>query len=346
MKALLKKEMGFGHMELDELPIPEPVNNQVQIRVVYSGICGTDIHTYKGEYAATKTPVVLGHEFSGIVSAIGPKVTSIKVGDRVTSETTFETCGMCPACLNQEYNLCSHRKGLGTQVDGAMAEYVVNREESVHVLPNNVPLLSAALTEPLACGVHAVVEKANVQPGSICVVFGAGTIGQVVAQMCKYCGSTVIMAGLHQDVERFAIAQSLGIDCCVDQQNEDLVQIVQQLSNGQGADYCFECSGAAPALNTALVVIRRKGTVIQEGIFAKHHVETNLNLIMNKEIVLEGSRTQKPSSWITALECLGSGAVNVNPLITAITPLTKWQDAFNNMAAGRGLKTVFSVGAE
>ena len=111
-------------------------------------------------HASTKRPVVLGHEFSGAVTEIGPDVKNIKVGaTRVTSETTFKTCGVCPMCKSKDYNLCGNRQGIGTQINGSMAEYLVSREESVHVLPDNVSLLSAALTEPLACGVHAAIAE-------------------------------------------------------------------------------------------------------------------------------------------------------------------------------------------
>ena len=158
MKAVVKTETGFDHMQYTDIPEPKATGDLVKIKIAYSGICGTDLHAFKGTYASTKPPVVLGHEFSGVVTEIGPDVKNVKVGDRVTSETTFKTCGVCPMCKSKDYNLCGNRQGIGTQINGSMAEYLVSREESVHVLPDNVSLLSAALTEPLACGVHAKSE--------------------------------------------------------------------------------------------------------------------------------------------------------------------------------------------
>ena len=231
MKAVVKTEVGFDNMVYKEVEEPKAERDLVKIKIAYSGICGTDLHAFRGEYGSTKPPVILGHEFSGIVTEVGPDVKNIKVGDRVTSETTFTTCGHCSMCASKDYNLCGNRQGIGTQINGSMAEYVVSREESVHVLPDNVSLLSASLTEPLACGVHAVIEKGNVQPGDICVVFGAGAIGQMVAQVAKGCGATVIMAGLTNDAERFKIAKECGIDVTVDQMTQDLKSIVMEMTN-------------------------------------------------------------------------------------------------------------------
>ncbi len=340
MKAVVKTDSGMDHMEYMDIPKPEATGDLIQIKIAYSGICGTDLHAFKGTYASTKPPVVLGHEFSGVVTAVGPDVQHVKVGDRVTSETTFQTCGTCPMCRSKDYNLCGNRRGIGTQINGSMAEYLVSREESVHVLPDNVSLLSAALTEPLACGVHATIEKGKVQPGDICVVFGAGAIGQMVGQVAKSQGATVIMAGLTHDAERFAIAKDSGIDRCVDQMTEDLSSIVMEMTGGVGADKCFECSGAVPAANKALEVVRRKGTVVQMGVFpgAKESIYTDL--ILHKEIVYVGSRSQKPSSWVKSLELLSAGTVIPEKIITSIDPLENWRDGFEKMIRGEGAKGV------
>lgn len=340
MKAVVKTETGFDHMQYTDIPEPKATGDLVKIKIAYSGICGTDLHAFKGTYASTKPPVVLGHEFSGVVTEIGPDVKNIKVGDRVTSETTFKTCGICPMCKSKDYNLCGNRQGIGTQINGSMAEYLVSREESVHVLPDNVSLLSAALTEPLACGVHAAIEKGNVQLGDICVVFGVGAIGQMVMQVAKSQGATVIVAGLSHDAERFEIAKSAGADRCVDQQTENIKDIVMEMTNGVGADKCFECSGAVPAANKALELVRRKGTVVQMGVFPQSHESIWTDLILHHEINYVGSRSQKPSSWVKALELLAAGTVVPEKIVTSIDPLEKWRDGFDKMIRGEGAKGV------
>ena len=184
MKAVVKTETGFDHIQYTDIPEPKATGDLVKIKIAYSGICGTDLHAFKGTYASTKPPVVLGHEFSGVVTEIGPDVKNIKVGDRVTSETTFKTCGVCPMCKSK-VTICAATGRASAHRLTARWLSIWSAEESVHVLPDNVSLLSAALTEPLACGVHAAIEKGNVQPGDICVVFGVGAIGQMVMQVAR-----------------------------------------------------------------------------------------------------------------------------------------------------------------
>lgn len=340
MKAVVKTQSGMDHMELRDIPLPEATGDLVQIKIAYSGICGTDLHAFKGTYASTKPPVVLGHEFSGVVTAVGPEVQRIRVGERVTSETTYSTCGVCPMCLSKNYNLCGSRKGIGTQINGSMAEYLVSREESVHVLPANVSLLSAALTEPLACGVHAAIEKGQVKKGETCVVFGAGAIGQMVAQVAKSQGAAVIVAGLTQDAERFELAKAGGADRCVDQLTEDLGSIVMEMTNGVGADKCFECSGAVAAVNKALEIVRRMGTVVQMGVFSEARESIWTDLILHKEIMYVGSRSQKPSSWIKSLELMAAGTVVPEKIVTSLDTLSNWREGFDKMMRGQGAKGV------
>lgn len=340
MKAVLKTAPGYDNMEYQEIPEPEATGDLVKIKIAYSGICGTDIHAFKGTYASTKPPVVLGHEFSGIVTAVGPKVTKFKVGDRVTSETTFATCGTCPSCLEKDYNLCSRRQGIGTQINGSMAQYVVSREESIHMLPDNVSLLSASLTEPLACGVHASIEKGNVQKGDIVCVFGVGAIGQMVAQVCKAKGATVVVAGLTSDGDRFKIALANGADRAVDQAKENLSDIINEITNGVGVDIAFECSGAVPAANKALEVTRRKGVVVQMGVFSEAKEPIWTDLILHKEICYVGSRSQKPSSWKTSIELLKDGTVVPEKIVTKIVSLADWRESFEATMRGEGVKGV------
>lgn len=340
MKALLKKEPGYGNMELVEIDEPTINDDQVKIKVAYSGICGSDIHSYKGEYKNLRPPVVLGHEFSGVVVEVGKNVKGIKVGDKVTSETTFYICGQCDYCKSVDYNLCPDRKGIGTQVNGSFAEYVVARKESVHVLPDNVDLLSASITEAVACAAHAVLEKTNIELGDVVLIFGPGPIGLLTAQIVKARGGYVILAGLTKDKERFKVARELGIDRTVDIEKENLEEIVSTLTNGYGVDKVFECSGSVKALNSGISLVRKKGTIVQVGIFAKAYNEVDLEKIVQKEICYIGSRSQKPSSWKLALYLLETGKVNAKTIISDIYDLEDWSEAFEKVMKGEGLKVV------
>lgn len=339
MKALVKTAPGYNQMVLKEIPQPKPEKDQVLIKVAYTGICGTDVHGFKGEYDRLKTPLVLGHEFSGVVAEVGSEVTKVKVGDEVTSETTFSTCGICKPCQNKEYNLCLKRQGIGSQVNGSFAEYVLTREESVHLLEGKISLLEASVTEPIACGVHASMEKTQVQADDTVVVIGPGPIGLCLTQVLKGIGAKVIMVGITRDKERLETARSLGADAIVDSQAENAAELIQTMT-GVGADYCFECSGAAPAVKNAFDYLRQKGTLVQMGVFAQNENLLDLNSIVQREMNIVGSRSQKPSTWQLTLDLMKKGSIDARRLITKVYPLTEWEQAFEDAMAGTEIKVV------
>lgn len=340
MKAVMKVEPGYDKMLLKTIPELEVQKNQVKIKVAYTGICGTDIHTFTGQYKNSQTPVVLGHEFSGIVVEVGEAVTKVKVGDKVTSETTFVTCGECDYCLEKDYNLCAHRKGIGTQINGSFAEYVISREESVHVLPDTVDLKAAALTEPLACCVHAALEKTIVKKEDKVLIFGPGPIGLLQAQVVKAQGAFVILAGITKDQKRLELAKSLGIDVTVDIQKESLEEIVLTYTKGYGVDKLFECSGAVQALNQGLPLVKKKGTFVQVGIFSEKLNLLDQESIIQREITYIGTRSQKPSSWHIALKLLEEKKINTEKMITKIVPLDYWRQGFEAVLSGNEIKVL------
>ncbi|MED3879521.1 zinc-binding dehydrogenase [Priestia megaterium] len=340
MKAVMKVEPGYDKMLLKTIPELEVQKNQVKIKVAYTGICGTDIHTFTGQYKNSQTPVVLGHEFSGIVVEVGEDVTKVKVGDKVTSETTFVTCGECDYCLEKDYNLCAHRKGIGTQINGSFAEYVISREESVHVLPDAVDLKAAALTEPLACCVHAALEKTVVKKEDKVLIFGPGPIGLLQAQVVKAQGAFVILAGITKDQKRLELAKSLGIDVTVDIQKESLEEIVLTYTKGYGVDKLFECSGAVQALNQGLPLVKKKGTFVQVGIFSEKLNLLDQESIIQREITYIGTRSQKPSSWHIALKLLEEKKINTEKMITKIVPLDYWRQGFEAVLSGNEIKVL------
>lgn len=340
MKALTKTNPGYDQMEMLDVEQPKASKDLVKIKVAYSGICGSDVHSFKGEYANIKTPVVLGHEFSGTVVEIGEAVKNIKIGDRVTSETTFETCGTCDYCKSKDYNLCSSRKGIGTQADGSFAEYVLSREESVHVLPENVSFLAASLTEPLACCVHAALEKTTINKDDVVLIFGPGPIGLLLSQVVKSQGAYVILSGVTKDKDRLEFGKKLGVDRVVDLLEEDLEKIVMEKTNGYGVDKVFDCSGAVPAVNQGLRLIKKKGEFVQVGLFANVKNLIDQEAIIQREIKYVGSRSQKPSSWLKSLELMEAKKVNPEALITKIVDLKDWRSGIDAAMEGTELKVV------
>ncbi|MDD9150867.1 MULTISPECIES: zinc-binding dehydrogenase [unclassified Sporolactobacillus] len=340
MKAVVKEEPGYDHMTLKDVPEPEVYGDRVKIEVAYTGICGSDIHTFKGEYKNPITPVTLGHEFSGRVVEVGPDVRSIKVGDRVTSETTFETCETCDYCKEKDYNLCSHRKGIGTQVNGSFTKYVLSREESCHVLDDGLSYQAAALSEPLSCCVHAALEKTTVTADDKVLIFGPGPIGLLLLQVVKAQGAFAIMSGITKDQNRLKLAKELGADAIVDTMKEDLNEIVLKITDGYGVDRVFDCSGAVPAVNAGLPLIRKKGTFVQVGLFAEKANPLDEESIIQREITYIGSRSQKPSSWLIALDLLTKKKINAGKMITKVFPLEKWREAFEAVMGGQEIKVL------
>lgn len=340
MKALVKTELGFGNLEIQDKPEPKPGKDQVKIEVQYAGVCGSDIHTYEGHYNVA-VPVTLGHEFSGVVVEVGEGVTEFKPGDRVTSETTFYICGECEYCQSRDYNLCNHRKGLGTQQDGGFAKYLIARQESVHHLPENVDFQSASMTEPLACTHHAV-EKTEIHEGDVVVVIGPGPIGLLTAQVAKSRGAKVVITGLNNDKVRLDKAKELGIDHIVNIQETDLKEYVNGLTNGYGAHIVYECSGAVPAAKQGLDILRKKGQYCQVGLFAQPEIQFDLEKIIQKEIRVVGSRSQKPADWGASLELMNNGSVDAKALVTHEYDITEWDKAYEAIKSGEAIKVLLT----
>ncbi|WP_188454883.1 zinc-binding dehydrogenase [Virgibacillus oceani] len=340
MKALVKTAHGFGNLEIQDKKEPQVGNGQVKIEVKYAGICGSDIHTYEGHYKVG-VPVTLGHEFSGEVVDVGEDVTEFKPGDRVTSETTFYICGECDYCQSGDYNLCNHRKGLGTQQDGGFTKYLIARKESVHLLPENVDYQSAAMTEPLACTHHAV-SKTEINDGDIVVVIGPGPIGLFTAQVAKSRGAKVLISGLTNDKVRLDKAKELGIDYAVNTQEEDIKEIVNGLTDGYGADVVFECSGAVPAAKQGLDLLRKKGQYGQVGLFAQPEIPFDLEKIIQKEIRVVGTRSQKSADWEPSLALMNDGRVHAKAMVTHEFDISQWDEAYQAIKSGEAIKVLLT----
>lgn len=339
MMGVFKTEPGYDQMDFLPLDVPKAVDDKVLIKVAFTGICGSDIHTFKGEYNNPTTPVVLGHEFSGQVVAVGDQVTKVKVGDRVTSETTFETSTDIYT-HDKQYNLAMWRKGIGTQQNGSMAKYVLAREESIHILPDSLSYEGAAMTEPLACCVHAMYQKSQLNLHDKIIIMGPGPIGLFLLQIAKDIGAFVIMTGITQDADRLAFAKELGADVVVDTLKEDLAAIVHKYTDGYGVDKAYDASGAAPAVNQVLPLIKKRGRFVQVGLFAKKYIELDTESIIQREIEYVGCRSQNPFDWPIAIHLLDKGAIQIDKMITKKFPLEEWRQAFEAVMGGKEFKVM------
>ena len=336
MKALVKFGKGENDIELREIPEPVPQVNEVKVKVEATGICGTDLYGY----SALKPPVVLGHETAGIVVEVGEKVKNIKAGDRVTTETTAYICGQCKFCQSKDYNLCIHRKGLGSAVNGAFAEYFVIRKESIHQIPPHLDFNSASLFEPLACATHAVMEQANLLPHEIVLVLGPGPLGLLTAQIANSLGAKVIICGIEGDERRLSTAEIIGISQFFNTKKKDIKNYLSKLTAGYGVVVVFECSGSVEAVEYGLNFIRKGGRYIQEGIIHQPIQLRFDQILFDKELSIIGSRTQKPSSWDKAINLVNKGRVNLKELVSDVLPLSNWKEGFRRAKKKNSIKII------
>jgi len=338
MKAVVKVKRGKGNIELREVKEPTPGSDEVKIEIKAAGICGTDIHICYDSYPSDP-PVTLGHEFCGVITEVGKDVKKLKPGDRVMAEPAARICGGCVYCRTGRYNMCSERLAYGVNLNGGFTKYIVVREKVVHRLPDNVSFIAGALTEPLACCVHAIIERVKVSAGDIIVVLGPGPVGLLAAQVAKAAGATVIICGTSRDKRRLSLASRIGIDFTVNIDTRDLGKIVSKLTGGYGADMVVEAAGTVSSVRESLGLVKRDGVIIQLGLF-ESSIKVDYNKVVFKELKIIGSFAHQWTSFEKALELLKTGKVNAEALVSEKLPITRWRKAFKDVEEKRGGKVI------
>ncbi len=342
MLAVVKTERGPGHVALKDVPEPRAGAGQVKIAVGAAGICGTDLHIVKGEFPSWP-PVILGHEFAGTVATVGEGVEGLAVGDSVVAQTPAVWCGRCRYCLSGHFLMCATKRSIGYGVDGAFASHIVVPAGTIHRLPPGLDLEAAALCEPAACAVRAVCERGQVAAGDRVLVTGPGPIGLLVMQVARAQGARVCLTGTRADVQRLQTARDLGADLVLDVDREDLGETLQGFAGTEGMDLAFECSGAPPALDTCFQALRRQGCLVQVGLFGRRF-ENDYEQIAMKELTALGSYGTVHSSWRRAIALIADGRIRTLPLITAVLPLARWEEAFRRSEARDGVKFLLRPG--
>jgi L-iditol 2-dehydrogenase len=340
LKAIVKYALGKGNLEVRDVEEPTPGSHQVKVEVKAAGVCGSDLHIYHDEIAIPiEPPVIIGHEFAGVVVELGECVEALCIGDRVTCETTAWSCGRCLQCRLGHYNMCANRKVVGYAFDGCFARYCVVNESQVHLLPDTVDFTAGALTEPLACCVHAVLELTSLSAGDVVVITGPGPIGLLCLQLVKAAGGYAVMCGTSQDAKRLNLAQQFDADVIVNVETENVLEVVHRLTDSQGADVFLECAGAPQAARLGLEVTRRGGQYTQIGLFS-NPFEMRFDLIAYKELRVTGSLGQRWTSWQRALALMSQGQVDTKSLVSHILPITEWREAFRLFEEKQCLKIV------
>ena len=339
MKAVVKHARGAGFVDYQEVEETPPAEGQVKVQVEATGICGSDLHIYHDTINyAIRTPVVMGHEFSGTVVDKGAGVgDEIAIGDRVTGEPTMTTCGHCDYCLSDHYNMCPDRKVMGYWYHGSFAAYV--NTARIHALPPEVSFEAAAMTELLACCVHSVLDQAGVVAGDLVAITGPGPVGLLAAMVARAAGARVAVCGRTSDQQRLALAADLGVDATIDIETEDPVERIRNLSGGYGADVVVECAGTAGAIDTGLDIVRKRGRYSQMGLPGKK-VEVDFEKVAYKELMVTGGLAQRRPAWIRAIGLMKSGAVNPQKLVSHELPLSDWKQGFDLMERQEAVKVL------
>lgn len=337
MRAVRKIKPGPGHIALCDIPEPDIEHpDDIKIAVQRGGLCGTDLHIRHGGYGF-HPPVTLCHELSGEVVKVGTNVTRIKTGDRVTVlPTANEACGHCRYCRASEFFFCPQRKSVGSRRDGGFAEYCVIPQNLAFPLPESVSYDTAALVEPLACCIKAVLFSTKIVPGDWVLVSGPGPIGLMCADLARLAGGRVIVCGTDRDTHRLAIAKSA--EHTLDVTRENISEFVRSITS-DGADIVIECAGAAASIDQCLDAVRPLGTFTQVALL-EHPVEVNWGKIIYKQLSVNSSIAQNWPSWQRALEMVIAKTIDPSAYISHRLPLENWEQAFDGAERQEGLKYV------
>lgn len=293
-----------GSLQVQDRPVPTPGPGEVLVRVAWAGICGSDLLLWEGGFARVTPPVVVGHEFSGVI-ANANGVEGIQDGDRVVVEPLLN-CGVCGRCTTGNYNVCEKLGLTGIDVDGAAADYVVVPAHRIHRIPDSLSLRDAAMAEPTAVAVH-MCRRAEVRPGDSVYIAGAGPIGVLVALVARAFGAARILISEPSDQRREQVA-ALGFET-FNPVTDDAASIANTFDIG------FELTGVGAAAAGIVAAVRPQATILLGGLPHKP-MELPVAAMVLKELVLRGSRTYRSEDVVTAIELLDAGQVPASTLIT------------------------------
>ncbi|TCL76484.1 L-iditol 2-dehydrogenase [Hydrogenispora ethanolica] len=314
-----------GMIEFRNVPVPEINAEEVLIEMKRIGVCGSDIHVYHGKHPYTSYPVVQGHEVSGVIVKLGAKVAGFKPGDKVTIQPQV-CCGRCYSCRHGKYHICDDLKVMGFQTTGAASEYFAVAAAKVVKLPDEMSFDAGAMIEPLAVAVHALSRAGMNLKGLNVLVLGAGPIGNLVAQAARGMGAAAVMI---TDISgyRLGIAESCGIDYCLNPEQQNLGTMLADQFGADKADLILECVGANPTMNQAIEYARKGSSIIVVGVFGDR-ANLDMGLVQDRELQLIGTLMYQEQDYLQAIELVKEGQVRLEPLITNHFPFQDYQKAY------------------
>lgn len=328
MRALVYE--AAWRMPLRQVPDLTPGPGEVIVKVAAVGICGSDVHGFTGSTGRRNPGIVMGHEFSGTVAALGEGVTGHAIGERVVVQPLM-TCGTCVNCRAGLPNICLHRRGLGmVDVDGAYAEAVRVPQELLYPLPEELTWEQGALVEPLAVSMRAA-NQTPITLGDTVVVIGAGPIGLLTMMAAKLKGAgTVIMTDLSE--HRLEVARRLGADLTINPKQQDALAIVREVTGGPGAHATIEAVGISATVGQSLALVRTGGHITWIGNSAPK-VDVLMQEVVTRELTIRGTYGFA-EEFPRAIATLRSGRLDVMPLVERIATLEEAPEIIHDLAEG------------
>ncbi len=341
MLALVKTRKGDGYLELREVPEPSPGPGEVLIEVKACGICGTDVHVLHDRFPYWP-PVILGHEFSGEIVKLGPNANLFRAGDRVVGEPHTKACGHCYLCRTGNIQICPEKRSPGWGIDGAMTKYLVMPEHLLHRIPDRMSYETAAVVEPTANTVTDVIERGRIEAGDFVVVLGPGPIGLLAGLTARAAGARhVVMVGTPADEAlRLPKARELGFETVINVARQNPLETVMDLTGGIGADLVVECSGAPPAIASAVDLLRKKGRLCVIGLTGEDSIPFPWDKAAFKVCDVIFNLSTSYTSWDKTIHLISTGRLPADEVISHRLPLTEWRHGFEELEAQRALKVL------
>lgn len=321
------------HIEFKEVAEPKAADltaHQVLVNIKRIGICGSEIHSYHGLHPATFYPVVQGHEYSGVVMAVGSEVTVCKPGDHITARPQL-VCGKCNPCKRGQYNVCEHLRVQAFQADGAAQDFFVVDDDRVAKLPEGMSLDYGAMIEPSAVGAHAS-NRTDVK-GKNVVVSGAGTIGNLIAQFCIARGAKNVLITDVSDL-RLAKARECGIKHTLNITKKTLKEAAQELFGEEGYQVGFEVAGVEVSIRSLMETIEKGSDIVVVAVFGKDPA-LSMFYLGEHELRLIGSMMYRHEDYLTAIDYVNKGIVNLKPLVSNRFAFEEYDDAYKFIDAHR-----------
>lgn len=330
MKAVVKYGKGKGLVEMREVPEPKMKDDEVLIEVKAVSVCGSDLHIFHDSHPYWP-PVVLGHEFAGVIVDVGKEIKGWKVGNRVVSETRTGSCGICYTCQSGFPQVCEQKRAYGIGINGAYTKYVAGPARLLHHLPDNIPFEVGAVVEPTAICVTSILERCGLQAGESTVITGPGPIGLISLAIAKSAG--VKMAGItgtsRDEAVRIEKAKELGADFAIIVDRQDPVRAILERTQGLGVDILIETSGGGKAIYQAFEMVRRLGRVCAIGISGKEEVPIPYDRGIFKALRYDFCFSSSWTAWERAIGLISKGLLPAAKFITHKLPLEKWEEAFH-----------------